>query len=93
MKTQHNAAKVVPLSVHRVCGRAPMLEMSRSLNPLEPKAYRHDLSDQFGSRVTPIRVDDASHALFHEQPDRVARAVLSWLSRLREAAAKGRDWV
>jgi pimeloyl-ACP methyl ester carboxylesterase len=32
--------------------------------------------------VTTVVVDGASHALFPEQPDAVAAALLSWLARL-----------
>ena len=31
-------------------------------------------------------IDDASHALFPEQPDMVANTVLAWLARYREAS-------
>ena len=91
LKMQHEAAKAVPLSAYWACGRAPMLEVFGTLDPFKPKAYWHELGDQFGDRVTSIRIEDASHALFPEQPDRVAEAVLSWLSRHRDAAARIRD--
>ena len=91
LKMQHAAAKAVPLSVYWACGRAPMLEVFGALDPFKPKVYWRELSDQFGSRVTSVRIEDASHALFPEQPDLVAEAVLSWLPQHREAAAKLRD--
>ena len=95
-KMHHEAAKVVPLSAHRACGRAPMLGMFGALDPFKPEACwpeacRHEPSDQLGSRITPVRAGDAAHALVPEQPDRVAEAVLSWPSRRRDAAAKPRD--
>ncbi len=85
LKMQHAAASAVAVSAYWACGRAPMLELFGALDPFKPKAFWQELSDQFGDRVTSVRIEDASHALFPEQPDRVAEALLPWLSRYRGA--------
>lgn len=81
LQMQHEAARAVPPSTYWACGRAPMLEVFGAEDPFKPQAYWHELSDQFGSRVTSVVIDNASHALFPEQPERVAHAVLPFLSR------------
>ncbi len=86
LKMQHEAAQAVPLAAYWGCGRAPMLEVFGALDPFKPRAYWQELGDQFGDRVTSVMIDDASHALFPEQPDRVAQAVLPWLVRHRDGA-------
>ena len=82
---QHEAAQAVPLSAYWACGRAPMLEIFGAVDPFKPKAFWHELRDDFGSRVESVVIEDASHALFPEQPDRVAEAVLPWLDQHRGA--------
>lgn len=54
--------------------------------PLRPQAYWQELRDAFGDRVTSVRIENASHALFPEQPDQVAQAVLHFLPSTRIAA-------
>ena len=83
LKMQHEAAQAVPLAAYWACGRAPMLEVFGALDPFKPKAFWPELRDQFGDRVTSVMIEDASHALFPEQPDFVAQAVLPWLARHR----------
>ena len=81
LRMQHEAAQAVPQSVYWACGRVPMLEVFGTVDPFKPKAYWRELSDQFGDGVTSVRIEDASHALFPEQPDQVAQAVLPFLAR------------
>ncbi len=78
---QHEAAQAVPLSTYWACGRAPMLEVFGALDPFKPQAAWRELIDDFGHRVASMRIDDASHALLPEQPDRVAQAILLFLER------------
>ena len=47
-------------------------------DPFKPQALWTELQQGAEDRVTTVIVDDASHALFPEQPDRVAVAVLKW---------------
>ena len=85
LQMQHEAAQAVPLSAYWGCGRAPMLEVFGALDPFKPRSSWQELRDAFGSRVESVVIDDASHALFPEQPDRVAEAVLPWLDQHRHA--------
>ncbi len=78
---QHEAAQAVPLCAYWACGRAPMLEVFGACDPFKPQPSWQELRDDFGDRVTSVRIDDASHALFPEQPDRVAQAILPFLAR------------
>ncbi len=77
---QHAAVQAVALADYWACGGVPLLELIGARDPFKPKAYWNELRDQFGDRVTTV-VIDASHALFPEQPDMVADAVLPWLAR------------
>lgn len=81
LRMQRAALEAVPLATYWACGRAPLLEVFGALDPFKPPPYWHELGDQFGDRITSVRIDDASHALFPEQPDKVAQAVLLFLAR------------
>jgi pimeloyl-ACP methyl ester carboxylesterase len=74
----------VPSSDYWASGSVPLLELIPACDPFKPKAHWQELHNQFPDRVTTVVIDDASHALFPEQPDMVADAVLSWLARNRE---------
>jgi pimeloyl-ACP methyl ester carboxylesterase len=63
-------------------GTAPLLELIPEHDPFKPSAEWRQLQDEFGERVVVHVVPDASHALFVEQPDAVARAIDSWARRL-----------
>jgi pimeloyl-ACP methyl ester carboxylesterase len=52
------------------CGECP---------PFKPYSHWREFRDQFGSRITTRVITDAGHALFPEQPDLIAGAVLPWL--------------
>ncbi len=65
-------------------GDAKLLEVIASDDPFKPQSYWRELSDQLGERVTTAVIDAAAHALFPEQPARVAQAVLSWIASFRE---------
>ena len=48
----------------------------------QPRDKWDELCREFGDRVQARVIEDASHALFPEQPHAVADAVLSWVSAL-----------
>ena len=85
LRMQHEAAQAVPLSDYWACGRVPMLEVFGAVDPFKPKASWQELRDDFGDRVQSVVIDAASHALFPEQPAKVAEAVLPWLDQHRRA--------
>jgi hypothetical protein len=80
LKTQRSALKAVSLSDYWTCGHVPLLELISAYDPFKPEPYWHELRNQFPDRVTSVVIDDASHALFPEQSDMVAHAVLAWLT-------------
>jgi pimeloyl-ACP methyl ester carboxylesterase len=60
-------------------GTAPVLEILAEYDPFHPKDQWGDLRSRIGNRVTSTVIENASHALFPEQPDAVAAAVLGYL--------------
>lgn len=79
---QHAAVKATNIEPYWFGGQAPMLEIIPRWDPFKPQPLWSELRDRVGDRVTTVLVDDASHALFPEQPDRVAGSVLSWTRQL-----------
>ena len=63
-------------------GTAPMLELIPALDPFKPRDKWDELRIEFGPRVQARMIEDASHALFPEQPRAVAGAVLAWVAAL-----------
>jgi pimeloyl-ACP methyl ester carboxylesterase len=61
-------------------GTAPIFEIIAALDPFHRPEQWRDLRAQFGSRVTSTVIEDASHALFPEQPAAVASAVIGYLA-------------
>jgi pimeloyl-ACP methyl ester carboxylesterase len=82
MQMQVNSVKRTPTKEFSMAGNAPLLEIIPDSDPFKPRAYWGELRQQFGDRVTTEVVVDASHALFPEQPDRVADIVIEWYRRL-----------
>ncbi len=63
-------------------GTAPMLELIPALDPFKPREKWDELRTEFGARVQATVIENASHALFPEQPRAVAEAVLAWVGSL-----------
>ncbi len=63
-------------------GAAPMLELIPALDPFKPREKWDELRAEFGARVAAVVIENASHALFPEQPAKVAEAVLEWVGKL-----------
>jgi pimeloyl-ACP methyl ester carboxylesterase len=63
-------------------GTAPMLELIPALDPFKPRDKWNELRAEFGDRVETVVIENASHALFPEQPEAVAGAVLEWVGKL-----------
>ena len=81
LQMQRAAAKATDLDKFNACGGVPLLELIAACDPFNSKKDWPLLLEQLGPRVTPLVIDDASHALFPEQPDKVADAVVSWAAR------------
>lgn len=63
-------------------GAAPLLELIPALDPFKPREKWDELRAEFGPRVQTKVIGNASHALFPEQPQAVADAVLAWMRAL-----------
>ena len=74
-------ASVEGLDTNRywAAGCAPIFEIIAAFDPFHAQDEWEDLRAQFGSRITTTVIEDASHALFPEQPAAVASAVIDYL--------------
>ncbi|WP_428483272.1 alpha/beta fold hydrolase [Rhodopila sp.] len=79
---QRGAVEATNLNPYWDAGTAPILDIIPRHDPFNPPAQWSALHDKVGDRVTTVIIEDASHALFPEQPDRVADAVRQWSARL-----------
>ena len=84
LKMQKAAVEAVAPSDYWSGGTAPILQLIPEHDPFIPKTYWHELREQLGERVTTKVIEDASHALFPEQPRQVADRTLSWAMRHRD---------
>lgn len=70
-------------------GRAPILELQPTEDPFKPPAKRGELAADLGAaRVTAVLIPNASHALFHEQPEATAEAIVRWARSLPRASQR-----
>ena len=63
-------------------GHAPLLELIPAEDPFKPKAYWDELKQSYGDRVQTVVIPNASHALFPEQPQAIADAIIGWMKTL-----------
>ncbi len=83
LAVQRAAVRASKLDRYWAGGKAPLLEINAAFDPFKPPPLRRELHDLVGDRVTTVLIDDASHALFPEQPEGVAAAVLTWANAPR----------
>jgi pimeloyl-ACP methyl ester carboxylesterase len=86
---QHASVTTAGTAVKRywAAGTAPVLEIIAALDPFHQRNEWPDLRSELGSRVTTTVIEDASHALFPEQPAAVAHAVTGYLKTLPHTEA------
>lgn len=87
MRMQVNSVSRTPANEFWGAGRAPLLEIIPDSDPFKPRQYWGELRERLGDRVTTEIVANASHALFPEQPRRVADVVLEWCRLLISRSA------
>lgn len=80
---QRSAVESVPLQEYWRCGSVPLLEVIPDHDAFKPRKYWREMRDDFGDRVTTAVVTGAGHALFPEQPEAAAAAILSWAQGFR----------
>jgi pimeloyl-ACP methyl ester carboxylesterase len=76
------AAGMARLERYWGAGDAPVFEIIAALDPFHRQDQWGELRSAFGPRVTATVIEDASHALFPEQPAAVAGAVIDYLRTL-----------
>ena len=81
-EAQRAAAAAVPQQEWWPGGGAPLLDLQSAQDPFRTEATRREMKDEFGDRVTMVVIQNASHALFPEQPRAVAAALADWIERL-----------
>lgn len=65
-----------------------LLEIIAKEDPFRPaSSYNETIATYGAQRVQQAFIDDASHALFPEQPEAVAEAVLAWLEQFKGGCA------
>jgi len=67
-------------------GDKPVLELQGKDDPFKPASAAGEYRAQFGPRVTVVAIANASHAMFPEQPQAVARAIVDWARSLPPAS-------
>ena len=77
-------ASVDGVDVNRywAAGTAPIFEIIAALDPFHHQSQWGDLRNELGARVTSTVIENASHALFPEQPGAVADAAIEFLLTL-----------
>ena len=63
-------------------GSAPLLELIPAKDPFKPADKWSEMKDSYGDRVSTAVIPDSSHALFPEQPEAVADAIIAWVKTL-----------
>lgn len=79
---QHGAVTATNVDPYWFAGATPLLEINARDDPFKPRRLWSELGEAVGDRVTTVMIEDAAHALFPEQPDRVAEAVRHWIAGL-----------
>ena len=82
LKMQVESVDRVEISRYWPAGTAPIFEIIAALDPFHQKNQWGDLRGRLGSRVISTVIENASHALFPEQPAAVAGAVIDYLLTL-----------
>ncbi|WP_156689855.1 alpha/beta fold hydrolase [Mycobacterium sp. Marseille-P9652] len=87
---QVDCARRADVSRYWGAGSAPVFELIAALDPFHHRDEWGDLRARYGDRITTTVIDNASHALFPEQPDTVADAILAYLRS--RSAARTKSW-
>lgn len=79
---QRRSVAGIDLDVYWGAGEAPIIELIAALDPFHQRHEWTDLLEAYGERVRTSIIEDASHALFPEQPDAVAGVLLRQIAEL-----------
>jgi pimeloyl-ACP methyl ester carboxylesterase len=81
-KAQRVATDATPQPEWWQAGTAPILDVQPENDVMIPPESRSRYRDELGERVSIVRIPKAGHALLPEQPEAVARALLSFVEQL-----------
>jgi pimeloyl-ACP methyl ester carboxylesterase len=82
---QRAASAATPQAEWWTAGSAPVLDLQAAQDPWRPRETVNQMRDDLGAqRVTVVVIEDASHALIPEQPERLVASVLDWIRLLSE---------
>ncbi len=79
---ESHAREHTPVDDYFAAGTAPILDLQAEQDPVAPRRFSGVLKSQLGDRVTIVVIPNASHALFPEQPNAVAEAIVTFARRL-----------
>jgi pimeloyl-ACP methyl ester carboxylesterase len=80
-----NAAQIPPKTEWWPVSHSPILDLQAAEDPWRPSQSRNELKDILGNLVTVQVIEGASHALFPEQPEKVADNIINWIATLNSA--------
>jgi pimeloyl-ACP methyl ester carboxylesterase len=79
---QGASVRDIDTSKYWAAGEAPLLEVIPESDAFKPPHSWRELREEFPGRVTASLIADAGHALFPEQPEQVAEAVIRWCKKV-----------
>ncbi len=82
LAAQRIAGDQTPRSEDYAAGRAPVLYMQPSHDPLAHAEDAVEYKAALGDRLTVIKIPQSSHAAVAEQPEFIARAIAAWTRRV-----------
>jgi pimeloyl-ACP methyl ester carboxylesterase len=81
LAAQRFAGDQTPRSEDYAAGRAPVLYMQPSHDPLAHAEDAQEYKAALGDRLTVVKIPNSSHAAVAEQPDFIAREIAAWARR------------
>jgi pimeloyl-ACP methyl ester carboxylesterase len=82
LASQRLAGDQTPRTEDYASGRAPVLYMQPSHDPLAHAEDAVEYKDALGDRLTVVKIPQSSHAAIAEQPDFIAREIAAWARRI-----------
>jgi pimeloyl-ACP methyl ester carboxylesterase len=82
LAAQRIAGDLTPRTLDYAAGRAPVLYIQPSHDPLAHVADAEEYKQALGDRVTVVVVADAAHAVIVEQPGAVSDALIAYARKL-----------
>ena len=79
---ESHAREHTPVDDYFAAGKAPILDLQAEHDPVAPRRFSGVLKSMVGDRVTIVVIPNASHALFPEQPEAVAKAIADFARRV-----------